>query len=102
MANIFLCNLSSLIEKQTEAYVEAVCRKRKYCYKGNKNIIWGSLKNRVVELFLYQDGLTILKEVEKLFGNYLEPVRQSHKYPRIQKRAPNVKYYTLTNYKIAL
>ena len=51
-------------------YVEAVSRKRKNCYKVNKNISWGSLKHRVVELFLYQDSLAVLRELEKLFGNY--------------------------------
>ena len=72
MANMFLSNLQGLLEKQTEPYVEAVSRKRKNCYKVNKNISWGSLKHRVVELFLYQDSLSVFKELKKLFGNYLE------------------------------
>ena len=101
-ANLFLFNLQSLIEKQTEPYLEAVSRKRKYRYKINKNSSWASLKNRVVNLFLQEDSRTVLRELEKLFGNYLEPIRPCRKYPRIKKRNPNVKYYTLTNYKRAL
>jgi hypothetical protein len=90
------------IEKQTEPYTDSVSRKRKYQYKVNKNSSWASLKNRVVNLFLYEDSRTVLIELEKLFGNYLEPIRPGRKYPRIKKRNPNVKYYTLTNYKRAL
>ena len=101
-ANLFLFNLQSLIEKQTEPYVETISKRRKYCYKVNKNSSWASLKNRVVNLFLYEDSRTILIELEKLFGNYLEPIRPGRKYPRIKKRNPNVKYYTLTNYKRAI
>jgi hypothetical protein len=101
-ANLFLFNLQSLIEKQTEPYLDAVSRKRKYRYKINKNSSWASLKNRVVNLFLREDSRSVLIELEKLFGNYLEPIRPGRKYPRIKKRNPNIKYYTLTNYKRAL
>ncbi|KAA6319451.1 hypothetical protein EZS27_030657 [termite gut metagenome] len=38
--NLFLLNLQSPIEKQTEPYVEAVNRKRKLTYKVNKNVSW--------------------------------------------------------------
>jgi hypothetical protein len=101
-ANLFLFNLQSLIEKQTEPYLEAICRKRKYRYKINKNSSWASLKNRVVNLFLHEDSRIILVELEKLFENYLEPIIPGRKYPRIKKRNPNVKYFTLTNYKRAI
>jgi len=101
-ANLMLFNLQSLIEKQTEPYVNAVGNGRKYRYKVNKNISWACLKNRVVRLFLQEDSRSILIELEKLFGNYLEPIRPGRKYSRIKKRNPNVKYYTLTNYKRAL
>jgi hypothetical protein len=60
------------------------------------------LKNRAVRLFLQEDSCKILLELEKLFAVYLEPIRPGRKYPRIKKRKPNVKYYTLTNYKRAL
>ncbi|KAA6302292.1 MAG: hypothetical protein EZS26_001652, partial [Candidatus Ordinivivax streblomastigis] len=101
-ATLFLYNLQSLIEKQSQPYLEAVSRKRKYRYKINKNVSWASLKMRVVQLFLFQDSRSVLVELQKLFERYLEPVRPERKYPRIKKRNPNGKFYTLTNYKRAI
>ncbi|KAA6309625.1 hypothetical protein EZS27_038920 [termite gut metagenome] len=91
-----------LIEKQTESYVEAVNRKRKLTYKVNKNVSWRTLKDKVVNLFIEKDSDKVLTELQKLFERYLEPVRPNLKYPRIKKRMPNGKFYTLTNYKRAL
>jgi hypothetical protein len=101
-ATIFLFNLQSLVEKPSEPYVKAVSRRRKYRYKVNKNVSWGLLKDRVVRLFICQDSRHILHELEKLFARHLEPIRPDRKYPRVKKRKPQVKYYTLTNYKRAL
>ncbi|MDR2843293.1 MAG: hypothetical protein LBV57_01440 [Candidatus Symbiothrix sp.] len=101
-ANLFLYNLQSLIEKQTELYTAAVSRKRKYAYKINKNTSWASLKNRMVQLFLENNSEIMLKELEVLFERYLEPVRPDRKFTRVKKRPPNGKFYTLTNYKRAL
>jgi hypothetical protein len=101
-ANLFLYNLQSLIEKQTEPYTEAVSRRREYAYKVNKNISFASLKNRVVQLFVEDNSETVLKELEVLFERYLEPIRPNRKFPRVKKRPPNGKIYTLTNYKRAL
>lgn len=101
-ANMFLYNLHSLIEKQTEPHLKEVNSKRKHRYKINKNVSLGILKEHVISLFLTDDSRKILRELEKLFGNYIEPVRPNRKYPRIQKRRPHGKYYTLTNYKRAI
>jgi len=101
-ANIFLFNLQSIIEKQCEPYVNTVSCKRKYQYKVNKNISWASLKYRVVQLFIEEEPPEILRELEALFCRYLEPIRTGRKYPRIKKRKPNSKNYTLTNYKRAI
>lgn len=101
-ANIFLFNLQSIIEKQCEPYVKKISSKRKYQYKVNKNISWASLKNRVVKLFINEDPPDILRELETLFCRYLEPIRPGRKYPRLNKRKPNSKHYTLTNYKRAI
>jgi len=101
-ANLFLFNLQSIIEKQCEPYVNEISSKRKYQYKVNKNISWASLKNRVVKLFIEEDPPDILRELETLFCRYLEPIRPGRKYPRLEKRKPNSKHYTLTNYKRAI
>jgi len=101
-ANLFLYNLQCLIEKQAEPYLENVNKKRKHNYKINKNVSLGILKEHVVRLFMGNNCRQVLRDLEKLFGNYLEPVRPGRKYPRFLKQRPNKKYYTLTNYKRAL
>lgn len=101
-ANLFLFNMQSLIEKQCARFVESIGEKRMHKYKVNKNVSWSSLKHRVVKLFLTKNPIRILNELQKLFCNYLEPVRPGRKYPRIKRRTPNSKHYTLTNYKRAI
>lgn len=101
-ANLFLFNLQSLVEKQCTTFVESIGKKRKHQYKINKNISWASLKHLVVKLFLAKEPILILDELQKLFCDYLEPVRPGRKYPREKKRTPNSKHYTLTNYKRAI
>jgi hypothetical protein len=101
-ANLFLFNMQSLIEKQCATFVESIGEKRMHKYKVNKNVSWASLKHRVVKLFLTKNPIRILDELQKLFCNYLEPVRPGRKYPRIKRRTPNSKHYTLTNYKRAI
>ena len=101
-ANLFLFNLQSLVEKQCAIFVEDVGEKRMHKQKVNKNISWALLKHRVVRLFLTKKPKLILNELQELFCSYLEPVRPGRKYPRIKKRTPNSKHYTLTNYKRAI
>lgn len=103
-ATLFLYNLQSLIQKQTEPFVKAVSAKRKYNYKVNKNITWGLLKHTVVKLFLEDQEARshILSRLDKQFSRFLEPVRPHRKYPRIKKPGPMGKFYTLNNYKRAL
>ena len=101
-ANVFLSNLQSLIEKQSEPYLEEVSKKRKYTYKINKNASWACLKYRVADLFLSTDSILLLYELQKLFERNLEPIRPGRRFPRKRNRAPNNKYYTLTNYKRAI
>ena len=101
-ANLFLFNLQSIIEKQCEPAVKTISKRRVYQYKVNKNISWASLKYRVVRLFIEEEPTNILAELEMLFCRYLEPIRPDRKYPRLKKRKPNSKNYTLTNYKRAI
>ncbi|GHT19540.1 hypothetical protein AGMMS4957_04020 [Bacteroidia bacterium] len=103
-ANLFVYNLQSIIEKQSEPYLEAVSKKRNYQYKINKNVSFAMLKDRMIELFLERkEPADILMELQALFEQNLEPVRPGRKYPRIKKvRKVNGKYITLTNYKRAI
>jgi hypothetical protein len=101
-ASLLLFNIQSLIEKQSEPYLEAVNRKRKVKYRVNKNVSLGMLKHRVVRLFLEEDPAAILMELENLFEKHLESVKPGRKYSRAKRNHLNGKFYTFTNYKRAL
>jgi hypothetical protein len=51
---------------------------------------------------LDMSGHLLLSELEKLFARHPEPVRPGRTYPRLKKRKPGGKYYTLTGYKRAM
>ncbi|MDR2765799.1 MAG: hypothetical protein LBB90_12320 [Tannerella sp.] len=67
-ATLLLFNLQSLIGKQTEPYVEAVSRKRKYRYKVSKNISRAWLKNRVVCLFICRESHRIPRSLADIWN----------------------------------
>ncbi|KAA6317717.1 hypothetical protein EZS27_032168 [termite gut metagenome] len=85
-------NLQSLIEKQTESYIEAVNRKRKLTYKVNKNVSWRTLKDKVVNLFIEEDSDKVLTELQKLFERYVESVRLNRKYSRTRSAFRQYKF----------
>ena len=102
-ANLFVYNLQSIVEKQSEPILEQINKKRILNYKINKNISWSALKNRVVLLFLTNNCSEVLLELQNLFQQQLEPVRPNRKFPRVRKAIHgNGKYRTLTNYKRAI
>jgi len=102
-ANLFVYNLQSLIEKQSQTRIIEVCKNRKYDYQINKNLSWAFLKNRIVDLFFKENSKQILLELQALFEQHLEPIRPNRTYPRIRKAIHgNGKYKTLTNYKRAI
>lgn len=102
-ASLFVANLQSLIEKQSEPYLKAVNRKRKHNYKINRNVSWGALKNNIVKLFLEKDPKAILEDLQQQFERNLEPIRPGRSSPRTKrKRKLKGKYHTLTNYKRAI
>ena len=103
-SSLFLFNLQCLIEKQSDKYLQFINRKRKITYKINKNVSWALLKDRIIQLFLYQNDIQrILLQLQALFERYLESVRPDRKYPRIKKAIKiNGKYHTLSNYKRAI
>ncbi|HEY9220322.1 MAG TPA: IS4 family transposase [Lutibacter sp.] len=100
-ALIFVANLQSLIEKQCEPFLEKINKKRVHNYKINKNISIGSMKNKIVKLFLTEDPEGILLYLQNLFEQHIEPIRPNRSYSRkIVKKSPRFK--TLTNYKRAI
>ena len=102
-AGIFTANLQSLIEKQTDQYVQRISKNRKHNYKINKNVCWAALKHRVVKLFLEEDTISILVHLQKAFERNLEPVRLGRSYPRVTKaKRTKGKYQTFINYRRSL
>jgi hypothetical protein len=102
-AGLFVANLQSLIEKQSDEYLRTTNRRRKYDYKVNRNISWASLKHNIVKLFLTKEPREILERLQRLFEVNIEPIRPGRKYERLEKaRKIKGKYQTFTNYKRAL
>ncbi|MBA2610942.1 MAG: IS4 family transposase [Bacteroidetes bacterium] len=102
-ANIFVTNLQSLIEKQCVESVNKANLRRKHKYKVNKNITWAALKNNIVKLFIKENTEEILRRLQNIFEQHLEPIRPNRKYERVAKtRRLRGKYQTLTNYKRAI
>ena len=103
-ASLFVANLQCLIEKQSDGYLVAISKQRKYRYKINRNISWAVLKNTLFKLFLtHQDPQLILKRIQQLFEECLEPVRPNRKARRVKKtKRINGKYQTFNNYKRAI
>jgi hypothetical protein len=102
-ATTFVSNLQSIIEKQCEPYLTIKNESRKYNYKINKTLSIGSMKNKIVTLFITEDPKTILLKLQKLFEKHLEPIRPERNYARRKSKIrKNGKFKTLTNYKRAI
>lgn len=65
VAELFVANLQSLIEKQSERYLHNVNKQRKHIYRINRNISWASLYHQIVRLFLHQSSRQILILLQK-------------------------------------
>jgi len=101
--SFFLSNLQEIISKPCEKEIERKNNTTRICYKINKNIALGIMKNRVIELFINNDPETILRLLARVFQQHLVPIRPNRKYPRFRKyNKSERKYQTLTNYKRAL
>lgn len=102
-AAIFVSNLQSLIEKQSEDNLRAITEGRKYKYQINRNLSWASLKHRIVQLFLTNETENILTNLQKAFERNLEPLRPGRQFRRCKKKQRLTgKYQTFTNYKRAI
>lgn len=102
-ATTFVSNLQSIIEKQCEPYLLRKNENRKHNYKINKTVSIGSMKNKIVTLFITDDPRRILLKLQKIFENHLEPIRLERNYQRRKSKIrKNGKFKTLTNYKRAI
>lgn len=98
-----LSNLQEIIAKPCENQLIRISRDRKHSYKINRNIAFGMMKNRIVDLFRDYNPEKILQSLVAIFMQHIEPVRPNRKYPhhRITVKARS-KYQALTNYKRAI
>lgn len=99
-ATTFVSNLQSIIEKQCEPYLKIKNKTRKHDYQINKTLSIGSMKNKIVKLFLTEEPKNVLLELQNLFEMNLEPIRINRNYIRRKSKIKqNGKYNSITNYK---
>jgi hypothetical protein len=102
MANLQMCLMK---DAQTTLDIECATGKRKghkHRMKVNQNKASFRVKERLIDLFLTNDPVTIIAELHRYFIRDILPVRKNRSYPRVRKnRRTNSKHKTYTNYKIA-
>ena len=99
---VFLANLQQIIARPCQQKLTKQHNTRKYSYSVNKNVAFGLMKNRVVDLFRSYNPEKILTTLESLFLLHLEPKRPDRKYLRRRKSpVPKGKFSTCNNYKRA-
>jgi len=102
-ATTFVSNLQNIIEKQCEPYLAIKNKNRKHDYIINKTLGIGSMKNKIVTLFITENPRVILLKLQKIFEKNLEPIRLERNYPRRKSKIrKNGKFKTITNYKRVL
>jgi IS4 transposase len=100
---VFLSNLQEIIAKPCEMQIDSIAEKRKHNYKINRNVAFGVMKNRIVDLFISYNPECILNQLQQLFLLHIEPERPGRKYPRLRKCCrTSGKYQALSNYKRAV
>jgi len=82
-ATMFVSNIQTLIVSELEEEITKETKKRKYKYKVNKNLSYGFLKNRILELFLGEGSTEVaVSELKELFKKHLVPIRPNRSYKR--------------------
>lgn len=89
--------------KSCDKAVKKKTKNRKYKYKLNRNVSFGLLKIKILEIFLSSSPEKIIEKLTDDFLDNLEPIRPDRKYERKPKRKKTKgKYQTLTNYRRAI
>ncbi|QNK64442.1 hypothetical protein H7F33_08180 [Pedobacter sp. PAMC26386] len=70
----FLSNLQEIIAKPYESQLIRINENRNHNYKINRNIAFGMMKNRIIEVFMVYNPEKILQSLEILFIQHIEPV----------------------------
>jgi hypothetical protein len=103
-ATIFVSNIQTLIVGELEDEIALETQGRKYKYKVNKNLSYGFLKNRILDLFLTEKSITVVvSEIKKLFKKHLVPIRPNRTFDRkIGKYRARIKPKVTKNQRDAL
>ncbi len=95
-AALFISNIQRLIVSELEDEIAEKNKQRRLDYKINKNLSYGFLKNRVVELFFTESSIEEpLNELKQLFMENMVPIRPNRSFKR-----DLAKYRTRTKPKI--
>lgn len=101
-ASILINNLHSLLIKDAQHSLDTKESKWKYPIKVNNNKSYGFFRATLVELFLSQQPLNILKKLHDYFIRSPVPVRKGRSFPRcVKNKQSKSKHKTHLNYKPA-
>jgi hypothetical protein len=101
-ATIIVCNLHSILIKESQQTVEDALTERKYPVKINRNKSVGRLKIHLVYLFTHHDPQSILQKLHLYFIRNVLPVRKGRSFKRIRKNMQSKsKFKTFANFKPA-
>ncbi len=81
-ANMFITILQILIARDAQEEIEKETKTRKHCYKVNRNLSLGFMKDRIVEILIKNDN-KYMEELKALFKIEPIPIRNGRKFPRI-------------------
>lgn len=82
-ASMLIANIQALIIRDAQAELDKKLeeKKNKYCYKINRNLSLGFLKDRIVEI-LISDNPNYMQELKELFQIVPVQIKPNRKFPR--------------------
>lgn len=101
-ATVFIANLYTLLIKPAQQTVNLKTTKRKHAQKINNNKSFGHLKKSIVQLFIENEPLAILRTLHDLFIKDTLPIRKGRRFERVIKnKHSKSKFRTYSNFKPA-
>jgi hypothetical protein len=90
-ARIFLSNLTAILAYPVHEEIKGNNKNKKYNYQINWTQAIAKMKDSVVLLFIRENVKKIVKRLQEIFLQNIEPIRPNRKFPRIPK--PKKHYY---------
>jgi len=80
---MFVSNIQTLIVGELEEEIAIETQGRKYKYKVNKNLSYGFLKNRILDLFLSEESINVVvSKIKEILKKHLVPIRPDRTFNR--------------------